>query len=214
MIHMRYNLVAFDMDGTLILGKTCWGVIHEYFGVQSSANNNLIAWDRGQIDYLEFMRRDILLWQPVPTIKKIREILSSYTLAPNAREVVDEVRKKGYRTAIITGGLDLLAVMVADDLGIANVVANELETDGHGNLTGEGIIKVDPSRKDETLADLAEKLGVVPEECVAVGDSRYDVKFINRAGLGVSIGGDLELSQVADVVIRDFNHFPRLLDYL
>ncbi|MFH1821096.1 MAG: HAD-IB family phosphatase [Methanobacteriota archaeon] len=211
---MRYKLVAFDMDGTLIIGESCWGVIHGYFGTQGVANKNLRAYEIGEIDYSEFMRRDIEMWRPVPSIGKIWEILSAYVLAPNVSEVVREVLRRGYQTAIVTGGFDILADAVSRKLGIKHVIANGLEVDEHGYLTGEGIPRVEPSKKDENLIQLAKQLGFSPEECVAVGDSKYDAKFLKLAGLGVAVGGDPELARVADVVIRDFEHFPQLLDYL
>ena len=213
-MRVKYKLIAFDMDGTLIVEDSCWGALHRHFGTQEAARRNLEAYERGEIDYPEFMRRDIALWQPVPTIDEIRAILASYRLAPNVREVVGEVRRKGYQTAIVTGGLDILADEVARELGIPHVLANGLEVGEGGCLSGEGIFRVEPSQKDEVLSQLAEKLGMMLDECVAVGDSKYDVKFLKRAGLGVAIGESSELTRVADVVIRDFEHLPQLLDYL
>lgn len=211
---MRYKLVAFDMDGTLTLGYNSWEMINRYFGAQRAAWHNFEAWDRGEISYPEFVHRDIALWQPVPTIKKIEAILSYYNLAPNVKEVLGEIHRKRYKTAIITSGLDILANEVAKELSIPNVVANGLKVDKRGYLTGEGILRVDPNKKNETLSQLAKDLGVSLEGCVAVGDSKYDAKFLECAGLGVGIGGDSELARVADVVIRDFEHLSRLLDYL
>jgi phosphoserine phosphatase len=52
------------------------------------------------------------------------------------------------------------------------------------------------------------------DECVAVGDSKYDSNFLKYAGLAVAIGNDSTLTEVADVVINDIKHFPQLLDYL
>lgn len=211
---MRYKLVAFDMDGTLILGDSCWEVIHEYFGTKKAAKEHLRAWEAGEIDYEEFVRRDIALWQPIPTLQSIKAILSSYSFAPNVREVVKEIRLKGHSIAIVTGGLDLLANEVARDLGVRHVLANGLAADERGRLTGEGIIKVNPTRKDVNLMQLARLLGISPEECVAVGDSPHDVKFLGFAGLGVAVGKNSELARVADVVINDFDDFPQLLSYL
>ncbi len=211
---MRYKLVAFDMDGTLILGDSCWGVIHRHFGSREAALGHLRAWEAGEIDYLEFVRRDIALWQPVPTVADIRKILSSYTFAPHVREVVGEVRRRGYQAAIVTGGLDILADEVARDLDIAHVIANGLAADERGRLTGEGIIRVEPTKKDGILVQLSGRLGIAAEECVAVGDSKHDAKFLEQAGLGIAVGDDPDLARVADVVIRDFEDFPQLLDYL
>lgn len=211
---MRYKLVAFDMDGTLVVEDSCWGVLHRHFGTKEAARKNLEAYERGQIDYPEFMRRDIALWQPAPMIDEVRAVLASYKLAPNVKEVIEEVHRRGYQTAIVTGGLDILADKVAQELDIPHVLANGLEVDKGGHLSGEGIFRVEPSQKDEVLGELAKKLGATLNECVAVGDSKYDVKFLSCAGLGVAIGNTRALAEVADVLIKDFAHFPQLLDYL
>lgn len=211
---MRYRLVAFDMDGTLILEESCWKIIHQKFGTVRAARKNLLAYDSGIINYEEFMRRDIALWQPAPTIDEIGKILSRYTFAPNVREVVREIVRRGFQTAIITGGLDILANNVARELGIPHVVANGLKIDGTGRLTGEGILRVEPRRKDRNLIQLARNLGISTEECVAVGDGTYDVNFLKKAGLAIAVGNNPDLVRVADVIISDFSHFSRLLDYL
>jgi len=211
---MRYKLVAFDMDGTLVEEHSCWGIIHRHFGTQAAADENLEAWERGEIDYPEFMRRDIVLWEPRPKLAQVEEILSNFRLTPNAPEVVSELHRGGYQVAIVTGGLDILADKVAEQLEIEHVLANGLEADGQGNLTGEGIFKVDPLRKHEALEPLTDRLGVKMTECVGVGDSKYDIDLFEHVGLGVAVGGDEALAKVADVVIEDFKDFGMLLDYL
>lgn len=211
---MKYKLIAFDMDGTLLVEDSCWGALHRHFGTSALAKKNLEAYERGEIDYPEFMRRDISLWQPVPHISEIKRVLASFRLAPNVAEVVREISARGYSIAIITGGLDLLANRVARELGVRHTLANGLEVDDRGYLTGEGVFRVEPTLKHEALAKLAAELGLKLGECAAVGDSKYDINFLKNAGLGVAVGDDPSLAEVADVVIRDFKHFPQLLEYL
>lgn len=212
--NMRYKLIAFDMDGTLVEEDSCWGVLHRHFGTQEAARRNLRAYEREEIDYLEFMRRDIALWKPVPTLEQVRRVLTPHRLAPNVERVVVEIHRRGYQTVVITGGLDLLAEEIARRLGFRYVFANGLAANKEGRLTGEGIFRVEPRFKHEVLAGLVGELGINLQQCVAVGDSKYDVNFLKHAGLGVVIGADSELARVADVVIRDFEHLPQLLDYL
>ena len=141
-------------------------------------------------------------------------MLTPHRLAPNVERVVGEIRRRGYQTAVITGGLDLLAEEVVRKLGIRSVFSNGLAADEKGRLIGEGIFRVEPRFKHKVLVGLVDELGISLQQCVAVGDSKYDVNFLKHAGLGVAIGTDSELARVADVVIRDFEHFPHLLDYL
>lgn len=211
---MEYELIAFDMDGTLVRKESCWGIIHSHFDTQEEASENLRAWKNEEIDYPEFMRRDIQLWEPTPHISQIKEILSDYRLPPESPKIMDEIRKRGYETAIISGGLDTLAEMVAQDLHIIYTFANGLETDEKGYLTGEGIFRVDPNLKSEALAELAEELEIEPTQCVSVGDSIYDEDLFSFSGMGIAVGDDNSVVDSADVIIRDFENFGQILDYL
>ncbi|MBS3815028.1 MAG: HAD-IB family phosphatase [Hadesarchaea archaeon] len=211
---MSFSLVAFDMDGTLVKEDSCWEIIHREFDSGDQAKENLEKWEKGLIDYPEFMRRDIELWDSRVHISDIDEILSDYELAPNAQEVISELKGRGYEVAIITGGLDILADKVAQELGIPHVLSNSLETDEEGYLTGEGIFRVDPLRKYKALRDFTSEIGAEMSECVGVGDSKYDTSLLEHVGLGIAIGGNEELIEVADIVINDFNDFDLLLDYL
>lgn len=211
---MEYELIVFDMDGTLVEGKSCWRKVHSHFGSGGEASKNLEDWEEGRIDYPEFMRRDISLWKPKPHVSQIEDILEDYILPPGAPEVFDEIDERCYEVAIISGGLDILAEKVADELDISHVFANGLETDEDGYLTGEGIFRVDPQNKSEILEGLTSKLGIGLEECVSVGDSVYDEELLSSSGMGIAINGNGPGISSADFFIRDFEDFDQILSYI
>lgn len=211
---MNFELIVFDMDGTLVEEKSCWEVIHRHFDVQKEASENWKAWKNNEIDYLEFMRRDIALWNPTPNISLIKEVLSGYSLPPKAPAIMDEILSMGYETAIVSGGLDILAEMVAEELQIQHVFANGLEVDSDGYLTGEGILRVDPDCKSETLKELLRELDVSPTRCITVGDSISDADLFSTSGMGIAIGECPSTADSADVVIEDFENFGQILNYL
>ncbi|MCP8322386.1 MAG: HAD-IB family phosphatase, partial [archaeon] len=180
----KYRLLAFDLDGTLLVQKSSWNTIHEYFGTKSIARKTYDLYCKGIIDYKEFMKRDIAAWPKPLHISKISEILSNLDLREEAKEVIDAIHRKGIETAIISAGISLLANSVAKKLGIKYVYANELCIDENGFLTGDGIMRVDLMFKHLALLDLVESLGLNLSECVAIDDSITDVKFLQIAGLG------------------------------
>ena len=204
------RLIVFDMDGTLISGNS-WSRLNKYFGVEEEALKFMNEYIKGYIGYCEFMRKTVKLWGEGVHISTIQAILRQYEFSPGAAEVVSELHRQGHTTAIITVSLDILANEVASKLGIPYVIANGLEVDKSGYLTGGCTCRVELLRKDRALRELADKLGFSLATCVAIGDSKYDRSILEAAGLGIAYKADPELKEVADVVINDL---MEILKYL
>lgn len=92
------KMVIFDMDGVLVDIDSSWQFIHRIFHVDSS--ENLEKYLGGEIDYKEFMRRDIGLWGAIH-IDQIKNILGKAPLMKGAKEVIHKLKKARYKTAII-----------------------------------------------------------------------------------------------------------------
>ncbi|MCP8305400.1 MAG: HAD-IB family phosphatase, partial [archaeon] len=166
---------------------------------------------QGMIDYAEFMRRDISAWPKPLHISKISEILSNCNLRDEVEEVLESIHSKGIETAIISAGISLLADSIARRLGIHHVYVNELCVDEKGFLTGDGIMRVDLMSKHLVLAELVESLGLSLSECVAVDDSVYNAKFLQKAGLGFYLGDEDIASKLGVKVIKSLRE---ILDYI
>ncbi|MEM3737504.1 MAG: HAD-IB family phosphatase [Candidatus Bathyarchaeia archaeon] len=206
-----YKLVAFDLDGTLVEQVSSWGTLHRYFGTEAAVEGDLSAYEHGEIDYAEFMRRDIAPWPKPLHISTVQKALTNYTLAPGAELVVRELERRGYKVAIISGGIDILASQVAERLSISKTVANGLAADSDGYLTGEGILRVDPINKHLVLKHIAKEWGLTLSECVAVGDGMFDGNFLKHAGLGVAIGSNVKLRMVAGVIVPSLKAILKFL---
>lgn len=187
--HQRHvaKLVVFDMDGVLADTESSWVYVHRHFQVNN--DHSLNAYLNGEIDDLEFIRRDIALWmakEPAITEKRIDEILSGVPTIPGAKEAVSALRKRGVRTAIVSAGIDLLSRRIARELGIELELANGLSTDGDGRLSGEGVLRVKLMDKGDAVVEAARALGADLAETVAVGNSRHDVSMFVRSGKGIA----------------------------
>ncbi len=207
----KYKLVAFDLDGTLLVEKSSWGTLHEYFGTTSIARQAFALYRKGLIDYTEFMRRDISTWPKPLHMSKISELLSKYNLRDGAEEVVESIHSRGIGTAIISAGINLLGYSIAKRLGIQHVYINELCIDENGFLTGQGIMKVDLMSKHLVLVELSESLGLSLSECIAVDDSIYNIKFLQTAGLGLYLcDGDISIKSE----ITTIKNLREILNYI
>ena len=181
------RLVVFDMDGVLADVESSWVYVHKTFGVNN--DHSLRAYLRGEISDLEFIRRDIKLWkdkEPEVNANKIRNILSEIPLMPGASETLRSLRQDGYRTAIVSAGIDILADMIAEMISIDIHLANGMVTDRLGRLTGEGVLRVRLADKGDAVDQVARQLGASKQETTSVGNSRYDISMFDRSHLGIA----------------------------
>lgn len=175
------------MDGTLLDVASSWAEVHRFFGEENTEALRLFLENR--IDDQEFMRRDLALWRkhrPRITEDDLESILAPVPLMPGAHELFDALHARGIHTAIVSGGLDVIAQRVGRALGVDRVLANGFVLDGRGRLTDEGIIRVPIKRKGEVVSGLQREFGVSVEESAAVGNSEIDVAMFERTRIGVA----------------------------
>jgi len=198
------KLVFFDMDGVILDTVSSWKYVHEHF--RTTNERSIMPYLRGEIDYLEFIRRDVSLWkQNGQHVKKqtLQDIMNTIPFIDGAAECISALRRQQIHTAIVTAGMTLLADRVAADLGIEYVFANEVTVGPDGRLTGEGVLHVELTEKDKNIRALARKLHVPLEACAAVGNSCFDIPMFEVCGLGIAFNPeDKCVVACADVLVN------------
>ena len=195
-----FKLVVFDLDGVLAPINSSWQYVHRAFGRDNEENYRKYL--RGEMDYQEFMRSDITLWEGA-TIQSIQAILDDVPLADGALETVETLHKNGVRTAIISSGISLLADRIGRELGIDHVHANRLVVDDEGCLTGEGVTEVPLNDKLNIVKRILEEEGFSLQETAIVGDNVFDFPLFGDIGLSIAFNPHDEESEMkADVSIQ------------
>lgn len=213
------ELIVFDMDGVLTDTISSWKYIHDYFNTNNE--RSVDEYLKGNIDDIEFIRRDAALWiengKPIKK-KKLVEILSDIPLITGAFECIDTLKKRGIKTAIISAGLDILAKDVGKRLGIDYIYSNGIESDINGRLTDKCILQVRLMYKDQTVKKLARKLHINFNKIAAVGNSCFDIPMFEISGLSIAFNpGDDCVRKAADIVVegKDLRKIlPHLEEYI
>jgi phosphoserine phosphatase len=200
----RYDLVAFDMDGVLVNYTSCWTWVHDHFRVTNEAS--LKAFIEGDIDDMEFMRRDIALWRrqrPELCRKELESILEPVPMNKGIAETVKSLRDDDVRCVIVSGGLDIVAQKVASGFGFDDWVANGVECDENGRLTGEGLLRVELRNKKAALDQMLRKHGVDYSRSACVGDSFVDIPMFEACAFSIAFNPTDDIAaKSASVVVR------------
>ena len=90
----------------------------------------------------------------------LADIGASLRLTEGAEVLFAELKRLGYKTAILSGGFSYFAKQLQAKLGIDYVFANELQIE-NGKVTGVAVEPiVDAQRKADLLRQLAEQEGL------------------------------------------------------
>ena len=178
------RLAVFDMDSTLIEAE----VIDELAKAAGVGEQVAAITERamaGELDFKASFKERMALLKGLD-VGVLDAIGASLRLTEGAEVLFAELKRLGYKTAILSGGFTYFAKQVQAKLGIDYVFANELEV-VNGKVTGVAVEPiVDAQRKADLLRELTQKEGLSLEQTIAVGDGANDLPMLAIAGLGVA----------------------------
>ncbi|WP_165869865.1 phosphoserine phosphatase SerB [Pseudomonas sp. LS-2] len=178
------RLAVFDMDSTLIEAEVI-DELAKAHGVGERVSEITERAMRGELDFRASFKERLALLKGLD-IKVLDEIGASLRLTEGAETLFAELKRLGYKTAILSGGFTYFARQLQAKLGIDYIFANELEV-VDGKCTGVAVEPiVDAQRKADLLRELASKEGLSLEQTIAVGDGANDLPMLAIAGLGVA----------------------------
>jgi phosphoserine phosphatase len=197
------RMVVMDMDSTLIQSE----VIDEFareMGVYDQVSEITHQAMKGQMDFDESLRLRVSKLAGL-TQAQIDKVYSRIELTPGARELIQVLKKLGYRTALISGGFTCVADRLKRELEIDFAHANHLEMKD-GKATGKVIPPiVNAQRKADLLDIIAQQEQINTDQVIAIGDGANDLLMLEKAGLGIAFNAKPLVREQAQLSISQKN---------
>ncbi|MFM8333119.1 MAG: phosphoserine phosphatase SerB [Candidatus Methylumidiphilus sp.] len=179
------GLVVMDMDSTLI-GIETIDEIADLQGLRAEVAAITEQAMRGEIDYAQSLRQRVALLAGEDESALWRVYDERLALNPGAETLLAELRRRGIKTLLVSGGFDFFTSRLKERLGLDYAAANTLEIVG-GKLTGRVLGEIiDAQAKADWLNRVRGELGLALGQVVAIGDGANDLKMLAAAGFGIA----------------------------
>jgi phosphoserine phosphatase len=213
----KFKLAIFDMDGTLIEGRTIF-IFAEKMGFKDELIKLIHNQDK------EFYEKSIDIAKLSKGLKydELIKIFRNIPLQKNVELLINELKKRNIKIAIVTDSYQFVADDLKLRLGFDYAYANNLIIE-KGIVTGELKIhnkdlsenffgdKIYSICKSCVLDHLCEKLKISKEETIVIGDGEIDIGMIKKAGLGIAYKAPELVQKHADIITNDMK---TVIDYI
>ena len=207
----KIKLIFFDMEGTLFqktyktsngnTAPSAWTLLAEHLGPKALAEEEKTKekWNAGKYSgYVEWMAATIKIHQKYGLTKDFfEEVMKGINYHKGVKETFSELQKKGYKTALISGGFKAQADRAQKDLKIDHAfTACEYFWDKNNKLLHWNLLPCDYQGKVDFMKLIMQEHGLKKEECAFVGDGKNDVYFAKAVGISIAFNAASELQQV------------------
>jgi phosphoserine phosphatase len=191
------RLIFFDMDSTLV-DMEIIDEMAQRAGVFKEVSRITEKAMRGDIDFEESLTQRVALLKGL-RVEELEKIRKDMKLSAGAEDLVDTLKRLGFKLGLVSGGFDYFSDFLREKLGLDFSYANQLEIK-NGALTGKVLGKiVDNTYKAKIVNMVSSEEGVLLDQTVAIGDGANDGLMLGQAGLGIAYNAKEKLERVANM---------------
>jgi len=204
-LRQKPRLIVFDVEGVLIPKR-------RYLLFEASRRLSIMSYLKmlwagflyeSGLASLQAALRKIYEQLRGVAISDVFQLYKKMPLVQGVKEVFDQLKKSGCKTALISSGLPQSFIEdLASQLGCDYAFGLDLEVDD-GHLTGRidgDVIK--PEGKALILKRIQEKGGLTPQDCALVADDRNNLPMFRLCTTRIGYNPDFLLAYKSDVAVK------------
>ena len=194
------RLVVLDGDSTLIAGEII-DELARVAGVEDRVAAITAQAMAGELDFTESLRERVALLAGIE-VSQLLDVAKSVALTPGAQEMIDVLKRLGFKVGVISGGFTFFTNYLKELLQLDYAYGNTLET-RDGRLTGAVIPPIlDAQGKADRVREIAAQERMPLSQIVGVGDGANDIPMLQTVGLGVAFCAKEATRMAADGAIH------------
>ena len=180
------KMLLADMDSTMIR-QECIDELAAEAGVGERVAGITARAMNGELDFEGALTERVGLLEGLDAGVIDRVLQTRITLMPGGPELLATMKANGGHAALVSGGFTAFTTAIAGRLGFDEHRANTLAI-ADGKLTGRVIPPIlGREAKVTALNEITARLGIGPEDVLAVGDGANDLGMLKAAGTGVAL---------------------------
>lgn len=182
-VNRRKKLLLADMDATIVEGETL-DDLADRAGMKDKISAITERTMRGELDFKSALIERVMMLKDL-SLSALIETRKSIILNRGASDVIRVMRKFGAECYLVSGGFTFFTEEIAQKCNFNGHHGNQLEIISD-YLSGHVIPPIlDKDSKLSFLYHYTKKLGLNPNETMAVGDGANDIPMLQGSGLGV-----------------------------
>ena len=202
-----YKLILFDMDGTLLKGRTIY-----VFAEKKGFSDHLSMILQNTKEPYEKSIEIAKLLKGL-SYEELLDIFRKIPLQEHVDMIISSLRENKIKIALVTDGYQRFANDLRNRLGLDYVFANRLTINNQvitGDLFYQNRVlqrnsdgKIYSIHKKSVLEFLCMTLDITPDNVIAIGDGLVDIDMLESAGLGIAYKAPIDVQNHADIVTDD-----------
>lgn len=180
--------IIFDMDSTLIKQEVI-EMIAKYGNVEAEVKKITDRAMNNELNFSESLTKRVALLKGIKIEELYDNIKKDIIFTNGIKELSKFLKTQNYKLAVLSGGFKQFAEYVYNTLDFDYFLANELDVNETGEITGNLLNAkdlVDGDKKASEIQRLSKEWGIPLDDIMMVGDGGNDLKAMNVSGFGIA----------------------------